>query len=449
MNKINVSLVFVFLFIGTLSAQDINTAKLDSFFNTLNLNNKGMGSFAIAKGGKVVYQKSIGYSVIEGGKKITASAETRYRIGSISKVFTATLIYQLIEQGKLSLDTKLAQFFPEVPNAKLITIRNLLAHNSGLGDYVHASGDLMWITNPRTKKVLLDSISETKPLFAPGAEKSYSNSGYLLLSCIVEKLYKKPYARVAQEQIFKKVGLKNTLSGVINKSGLYEAIPYRFTSSWSEIKDIYFPNVIGVGDILSTPTDLLKFMKGLQEGKLISAKSLQQMKTAGPKDNLAMGFMVVPFYSMVGYGHAGDTYGSHCVLENFDKQELMVAICMNGVSYPINDINIAMLQILTNSPYKIPSFKSLSLTSVQLDGYLGLYGSAQLPLKLSITRNGTVLMAQATGQDVLPLEAFEQNKFKFEPDGIVLEFNPENTELVLKQGGQSYLFKKEINTSVK
>lgn len=444
MNKINTSLLLVFLFIGNLSAQDINTAKLDSFFNTLNLNNKGMGSFAVSKGGKVVYQKSIGYSLIEGDKKIAATPETRYRIGSISKVFTATLIYQLIEQGKLSLNTKLAQFFPEVPNSKLITISNLLAHNSGLGDYVNASGDLMWITKPRTKKVLLDSISGIKPLFAPGAEKHYSNSGYLLLSYIVEKLYKKPYAKVAEEKILKKAGLKNTISGVVNKTGLHEAIPYRFASSWSEIKDIYFTNIIGVGDILSTPTDLLKFIKALTEGKLISAKSLQQMKTAGPKDDLAMGFMVIPFYSMVGYGHAGDTYGSHCVLENFEKQGLMVAICMNGVSYPINDINVAMLHILSNSTYEIPSFKLLSLTPTQLDNYVGVYSSEQLPLKLDITSNGTTLVAQATGQDALPLDAFEQNKFKFEPDGIVLEFNPENTDFVLKQGGQTFLFKKEM-----
>ncbi|ETZ23075.1 serine hydrolase [Pedobacter sp. V48] len=447
MCKINASLLLIFLFIGHLSAQDINTAKLDSFFNALDANSKGMGSFAVAKDGKVVYQKSIGYSLIEGEKKIAASSETRYRIGSISKTFTAVLIYQLIEQGKLSLDTRLSQFFPEVPNAKLITIGNLLAHNSGLGDYVHASGDLIWITAPRTKKVLLDSIYASKPIFAPGTEKHYSNSGYLLLSSIVEKLYKKPYARVAEERIFKKLGMKNTLSGVVNKTGLHEARPYGLASSWSEIKDIYFTNVIGVGDILSTPTDLLRFMEGLQEGKLIGTKSLQQMKTAGPEDYLAMGLMIIPFKSMVGYGHAGDTYGSHCVFENFDKQGLMVTICMNGVSYPINDINMAILSIITDSPYEIPSFTSLSLTPVELESYLGVYSSPEVPLKLSITRNGTVLMAQATGQGVLTLEAFEHNKFKFEPDGIVLEFNPKNTELVLKQGGQTYLFKKEIDVS--
>jgi D-alanyl-D-alanine carboxypeptidase len=358
------------------------------------------------------------------------------------------LIYQLIDQGKLSLDTKLAQYFPEVPNAKLITIGNLLAHNSGLGDYVHASGDLMWITMPRTKELLLDSIRAAKPLFAPGAGKRYSNSGYLLLSYIVEMLYKKPYVKVAEERIFKKMRMKNTLSGVVNKTGLHEAIPYRLASSWSEIKDIYFPNVIGVGDILSTPIDLLKFMQGLQDGTLISAKSLQQMKTAGPKDFLAMGFMMIPFNSMVGYGHAGDTYGTHCVLENFDKQGLMIAICMNGVSYMVNDINIAMLHILTNSPYQIPSFNALKLTTAQLDGYLGVYSSVQLPFKFIISRDGTVLMAEAIGQGAaVPMDAFEQNKFKYEPAGVVLEFNPANKGLVLKQGGKEYVFTREIKAS--
>jgi len=444
MNKINVSLLLVFLFIGNLHAQDINTAKLDSFFNALDVNNKGMGSFAVAKDGKVVYQKSIGYSVIEGEKKIAATPETRYRVGSISKAFTATLIYQLIDQGKLTLDTKLAQYFPEVPNAKLITIGNLLAHNSGLGDYVNASGDPIWITKPRTRELLLDSIRAGKPLFVPGAEKRYSNSGYLLLTYIVEKLYKKPYARVVEERIFKKAGLKNTTSGLVNKTGLHEAIPYRLTSSWSEINDIYFTNVIGVGDILSTPADLLKFMLALEGGKLISAKSLQQMKTSGPEDFLAMGLMRIPFASMVGYGHAGDTYGTHCVIEDFEKEGLTVAICMNGVSYTTNDINIGMLHILSNKPYQIPSFKSLKLTTAQLDGYLGVYNSLQLPFKFIITRDGTVLMAEAAGQGAaVPMDAFEQNKFKFEPAGVVMEFNPANKELVLKQGGKTYLFTRE------
>ena len=443
MNKINVCLLLFFLFTARLNAQEINTAKLDSFFNALSAGNKGMGSFAVAKNGKVVYQKSIGYSLIDGDKKTAATAQTRYRIGSISKVFTAVLIYKLIDQGRLSLDTKLAQYFPEVPNAKLITIGNMLAHNSGLGDYVRASGNLMWITSPRTKELLLDSITQSKALSAPGAEKHYSNSAYLLLSYIVEKLHKKSYVKVVQEQIVNTLGLKNTLSGVVNKTGLYEARPYGFGTEWQEITDIYFPNVIGVGDILSTTTDMLKFMQALMEGKLISAKSLQQMKTAGPKDFLAMGFMRVPFNGVIGYGHAGDTYGSHCVLENFEKQGFTVAMCMNGVIYPINDINIAMLHILTNSPYKIPSFKPLVLTAEQLNPYLGVYSSGQLPLKLSITKNGGVLMAQATGQGALQLEAVEQNKFKFEPAGIVMEFNPANTELTMKQGGKTYLFTKD------
>ncbi|MNY55623.1 hypothetical protein D3C86_1916150 [compost metagenome] len=102
-----------------------------------------------------------------------------------------------------------------------------------------------------------------------------------------------------------------------------------------------------------------------------------------------------------------------------------------------------MLHILTNSPYKIPSFKPLVLTAEQLNPYLGVYSSGQLPLKLSITKNGGVLMAQATGQGALQLEAVEQNKFKFEPAGIVMEFNPANTELTMKQGGKTYLFTKD------
>ncbi len=103
-------------------SQVFNKAKLDSFFAALNTHDKMMGSIAISANGIVVYQNAIGCSVVSPTVKTPATIKTRYRIGSISKMFTATMIFQLIEEGKLALKTSLATYFPQLPNASKITI---------------------------------------------------------------------------------------------------------------------------------------------------------------------------------------------------------------------------------------------------------------------------------------------------------------------------------------
>ena len=114
------TLTAAFFMVLNVSAQTFDKAKLDSFFSLLEKNNKGMGSISIFKEGKEVYTKSIGYADVEHGLK--ADNETVYRIGSISKTFTATMVMQLVESGKLALEDKLSKFYPDVPNAEKITI---------------------------------------------------------------------------------------------------------------------------------------------------------------------------------------------------------------------------------------------------------------------------------------------------------------------------------------
>ena len=199
-------LLIAMVFSGGISAQEINTAKLDSFFNALNSNNKGMGSFAISQGNKIVYQKSLGYSLIDTVNKVAATPNTLYRIGSITKTFTATLIFQLIDEKKLTLNTKLAKYFPQIPHAGQITVANLLSHKSGLADYVNDAKDQSWITNPHTKAEILDTITKGKIHFEPGTDQLYCNSGYWLLGNIIEKITGKPYGKVLTERIIKKTG---------------------------------------------------------------------------------------------------------------------------------------------------------------------------------------------------------------------------------------------------
>ena len=122
-----------------LEAQTINTVKIDSFISSLEKNKKAFGSIAIAKNGKVLYSRAIGYSKIDGGFKVQSDVSTKYRIGSITKVFTTVLIFDLIEEDRLKLTTKLSSFYPQIKNSGKITIADLLNHRSGIHNFTNDS----------------------------------------------------------------------------------------------------------------------------------------------------------------------------------------------------------------------------------------------------------------------------------------------------------------------
>ncbi len=401
-----------------------------------------MGSFAVAKNGKIVYQRSLGYSSLS-PDSIPASAKTRYRIGSITKVFTAAMIFQLIEEGKLTIDTKLSKYFPQLPNAEKITIGNLLSHTSGLMDYVNEVSDKDWITTPHPRAELLDTIAGRKVNFEPGAKQQYSNSGYLLLAYVLEKITGKSYSALLNDRISKKINLKNTVSGIPNNKGQNEARPYAMLDHWTDVKDIYFPNVIGVGDILSTPEDLLSFMDALSSGKLINQASYAQMSAFNDKNPFAMGLLRVPFYGQTGLGHNGGTYGTYSVLYSFKESGISISSSVNGLNYPLNDISIALLSISNGKPYQIPSFKSFTVKAEDLDAYLGVYSTSALPIKITVSKNGNQLIGQPTGQSALAFEAVAKNIFKSDAASVVMEFDAAKEQMTLKQDGKSFIFNKE------
>ena len=176
-------------------AQTLDKAKLDRFFDRLAEKNKAMGSLTIAKDGDVVYTRSIGYSQINGTEKKPLNAASRFRIGSITKMFTAAMILQLVEEGQLKLTDTLDKFFPQIPNAGNITIVQILSHRSGIPNVRRNQEAQRNVnTTPITKEEMLALIAKGTPDFEPDTKHSYSNSGYFLLGLIVEQLAGKSYA---------------------------------------------------------------------------------------------------------------------------------------------------------------------------------------------------------------------------------------------------------------
>lgn len=427
------------LFGATSFSQTFNTQRMDSLFHTLEQKEKFMGSIAVSQNGKVLYTKAIGYSDLETSKKATTA--TKYRIGSISKMFTAALILKAVEENKTSLSQTLDRYFPQIENSKKITIGNLLNHRSGIHSFTDDDDYLTYNTVPKSEKEMLALIAKGKSDFEPNSKSEYSNSNYVLLSYILEKIYKKDFATVLNTKIIKPLGLKDTYFGGTTNIQNNESYSYNFEGKWNKETETDMSIPMGAGSLVSNPTDLAFFIEQLFAGKIISSKSLALMKTM--TDNYGMGMFEFPYFEKKSYGHTGGIDGFQSVVSYFPEEKLAIALTSNGVSYTDNNVLLCALSSYFNRPFEIPTFKNVEVSPTILNSYLGQYASPQIPLKISITEKDSQLFAQATGQSAFPLEATSDTVFKFEQAGVVLEFNSSKNQMTLKQGGKEFLFTKE------
>lgn len=431
----------LFLSIGlTAFAQtNFDKGKLDNYFNTLEENNRFMGSVAVSKNGEIIYTKSIGFADVENNVKATENS--KYRIGSISKSFTTVLILKAVEENKLDLNQTIDKWFPKIKNAKDISVKLLLNHRSGIHNFTNDKDYLMWNTQPKTEKEMVEIIAKGGSDFQPDSKAEYSNSNYVLLSYILENTLSKSYSEILKEYIVKPIGLTNTyVFGKINPNK-NECKSYSFVGTWKLETETDYTIPLGAGAITSTPTDLTKFADALFGGKLLKSESLKIMKTI--KDDYGMGLFEVPFYDNIGYGHTGGIDGFSSVYSHFAEDKISYALISNGTNYNTNNISIAVLSAVYDKPYEIPVFPTFNIKSEDLDKFLGVYSSNQIALKITITKEGNTLIAQGTGQPAFPLEATDKDMFKFDKAGAKFEFNPINKTMVLFQGGGQIKFTKE------
>ncbi len=429
-------------------AQAPDKAKLDQFFDRLAEKNKAMGSLVIIKDGDVLYSRAIGYGQINGAEKKPLTATSRFRIGSITKMFTAAMTLQLVEEGKLKPTDTLDKFLPQVPNARKITIEQILWHRSGIPNVrreQNSQGNVNTI--PVTKDEMLALIVKTTPDFEPDTKRSYSNSGYQILGLILEKVTGKPYEESLKERITSKIGLANTYLATGNiDAGKNEALTYmNFGDGWKPVSETHPSILFSAGAIVSTPNDLSKFIRALFEGRIVSKTSVDQMKTI--KDGEGQGMEPFTFAGKTFYGHTGgaDNYGAWLMYQ--PEEKLAIAYTTNAKVYPVGDIMKGIMDIYYNKPFQIPAFESVAVSTEVLDKYVGVYSTPEAPVKFTITRNGATLYAQPPGAGAaVPLEATAQDKFKLDNGtaaGIVFEFDAAKNQMTIKRGGGQRVFTKD------
>ncbi|WP_415328414.1 serine hydrolase domain-containing protein [Chryseobacterium sp. MMS23-Vi53] len=421
-------------------SQSQERQKLMDYLDSLNVHHKVMGSFAFAYKDEPTFLKVTGFS--DADKQQKANINTQYRIGSISKTFTAVLIMKAIEDKKLSLTTKLSDFYPEIEKANKISIEQLLQHRTGIHNLTDDEEYFTYNTQPQTENSLISIIKKYKSDFNPGIKYEYSNSNYILLGYILEKVYKKSYAQLIQDKIAKPLKLTLTkVGGKINPAE-NQALSYNYEGdkyvAWQET-DMSVP--IGAGNIISTPTELLKFIIGLENGKLITKASLKEMKNY--VDNYGFGLTKVPFGGSWGFGHNGGIDQFRSVLYYFPDLKVAISFVTNQSNYNNNDISIKMLQTATGQNFEMPEFKDVAVSTEVLKKYEGNYKTKDFPLDIKIFIENGELKGQATGQGAFPLEAVSENEFKFDMAGIKMKFNAEKGTMDFAQEANKFTFKKE------
>lgn len=439
--------LLLFICIFNVSAQSFDTAKLDKYLAALDENEKAMFSLAVVEDGKPVYENSIGYADLATKKE--ANKHTQYRIGSITKVFTSVMIFQLIEEEKLSLDTTLAGFYPNIRNADKITISMLLSHRSGIHNFTNKPEFSQYMTSPKSKGEMIEIIEALESDFKPGSQTRYSNSGYLLLGFIIEDITKATYAHQLKQRITMPLNLTRTIYGGAIDVKRNQANSYKpISSGWApaSLSDMSIPH--GAGAIVSTPTEVATFLSALFSGELVSEDSLNQMKQVN--QGIGRGLLQFPFHDKRAFGHNGRIDGFNSIVAYFADDTVVLSLISNGLNYALNDINIAVLSIYYGLDYEIPDLTQMPVELAQeyLVNYEGVFTSPDIPLNITLKVDDNVLTAKATGQPVLGLSPYSASEFRFTPAGIVIVFENagglvDYTRFELQQGGGKFSFTRE------
>jgi D-alanyl-D-alanine carboxypeptidase len=437
----------IILFVGLLlsiyevQAQNVlNRSKLDSLITAIEKNDRAMLSVSIAEKGNVIYHRSIGY--IDSNFTIKANENTKYRIGSITKTFTSVMILQLVEEKKLTLDTKLSKFFPKVKNASKITIEEMLCHQSGIHNLTADSLYGTYYTQPKTKKELVGMINELPSDFEPNSVQEYSNSNFILLGFILENITKRTFAENLQKRIVERIGLQNTYYGTMADPKKNEARSYSWNNDkWETEKETDMSIPHGAGAIVSTTDDLVKYIHALFGGRLISQESLNNMITF--RHEWGLGMFPAQFSGKKGYGHNGGIDEFVSQLKYFPEDSLSVAITCNGSRYSMKDCLRGVLSCYYNEPFPIPTFTKHKVSKDILYQYLATYSSAELKMDLKFILDDEFLSVEITNQPTITLEAESDTVFNFDEAGakfIFIKTDGFIDKVMLQQAGREFIF---------
>ncbi|MGY5353152.1 serine hydrolase domain-containing protein [Wenyingzhuangia sp. IMCC45533] len=431
--------LLILLGINLLHSQKLKYPELNTYLYDLEDKHKLMGNFSIYKDREMVYNMPIGFA--DPANRQELNKDTKFRIGSISKTFTATLILKAQEEGLLSLDDYLSKYYPEVPHSNQITLKSLLNHTSGLVDFAKKPIDKSLLYKEQTKKNLLDIIIENGKEVTLSQKYRYCNANYILLSFILEEVYRKSYSAILKNKITSPLSLKNTFYGKDIDLENNEAHSFKYIDNWLKQPETRPSVSRGAGSLVSNTSDLTNFMIALFNGELISKESLTLMKPA--KKGYGLGMFSIPFGNSVAYGHNGLIDGFKSNLLILPEENIVLCTLFNYISTSDNPIMLNLYRAATEKPIVKSTKKGLLARVENPERYLGVYANETFPLKIAITTQNNQLYAQATGQARFKLDAYANDMFKFDEAKIQMKFLLKEETILFQQGSSRFEFKKE------
>ncbi len=364
----------ILLSVSTNIAQN-KTKQLDELLNKYTEYGQFNGSVLVAEKGKVIYKKGFGMANFEWD--IPNDVDTKHRLGSITKQFTAMLIMQLVAEGKVELNTPISKYLPDYPkmNGDKITIHHLLTHTSGTPNYTSFPGFFdKYSRNPYKVNELVKTFSDSTLTFAPGERFSYSNSGYILLGEIIEKVSGKKYEQMLQDKIFNPLNMKN--SGYDHHNAILKKRATGYSKNGvtvenSDYLDMSIP--YAAGSLYSTVEDLFIWDQALYTEKLLSKKYMDMLfEKYTPANGEHYGYGWQLGKMQVGtstenidfIGHGGGINGFNTLITRLPSENNTVILLNNTGGAPLNDITEAILGIEYGKPYDLPK---QSLANAVLD----------------------------------------------------------------------------------
>jgi CubicO group peptidase (beta-lactamase class C family) len=350
----------------------------------------------IAKKGKLLYEKGFGLANLE--LNVPMKPEMVFRVGSITKQFTAVAILQLVEKGKLALTDSIQQYISRFRyKGNTITIRHLLTHTSGIKGYEEIDAKV-----PNAIRVdfaaatVIDSLDKLPLDFAPGTRYQYSNSNYFLLGSIIEKVSGKTYPQYLQENIFNVIGLSSTFyesqSAIIpNRVSGYSLENEQYRNAGY----ISMSLVYSAGALLSNAADLYQWHQALYQGKLISKQNLQAATTPHQLSNgqaieYGYGWFIRNDNGLLSIGHGGAIDGFRAIENYFPEQDVYMVLLCNAENDRYQSLFQQVADIVLDRKTE-PGFQEIKLSDAVLDSYVGTYKNEQYNVSIKVYRaNGRI-----------------------------------------------------------
>ncbi|OOG73047.1 serine hydrolase [Algoriphagus sp. A40] len=374
------------------------------------------GTVLVANEKEIIYKKGFGEADREWGNLNTP--ETKFRIGSNTKQFTAAAILKLAEEGKLSLDDKLSKYIPDYPKGDTVTVHMLLSHTSGITNYTNL--DEFW-DGPafiRLETDSLISLFKHRPFdFEPGAKCSYSNSGYILLGLIIEKASGQSYSSYLAQNIITPAGLQNTALDKIDSVLTFRARGYyRRKDVFRNAGYISMEGSWSAGALYSTVDDLYEWTKSLHHNEIVSLASLKKMTTpygSDGKDPFGYGLIIDSLENHLRVWHDGSIPGFSSYVAYYPTDGMyIIALSNNSSNTPT--IGVGLGHLIFGLPIELPYVhKEVTLSEEQLEVFLGKF-EGSVPFEIT-KKEGKLFRIVADGYEI-ELKAESPQKLFFDDD---------------------------------